>query len=126
MDDPRGRAAIRIRLDAGRDEPAIDAQLAEGLRQAARRGLAVTAVFGAVGGALNEARRGQVARLFEQLRARELPGVVEFLGTTRTDLADLGFLGGQARAHGLSITVGPTHVTVVAPWDGARAGESPA
>ena len=126
MDDPRRRAAIRVGLGTGKDEPGVDARLAETLGRAAGRGLAVAAVFGAVGGALNEARRGQVAWIFEQLRARELPGVLEFLGTAPTDLADLAFLGAQARAHGFSISVGPRHVTVATPWDGGRAVAPPA
>jgi hypothetical protein len=125
VDDPRKRFTIRVGLDTGDDEPAIDAQLAAALRQAARRGLTVAAVSGIIDGALNEARRGQVVRLFEQLRARELPGSVAFLGTAPTDRADLAFLGAQARAHGLSITVGPEHVTVATPWDGDGAVESP-
>ena len=126
MDDPRKRITIRIGLDTGDDEPAIDAQLAAALRQAARQGFAVAAVSGIIDGALNEARRGQVVRLFERLRARELPGMVEFLGTAPTDLADLAFLGAQARAHGLSISVGPRHVTVATPWDASGTGKSPA
>ena len=125
-DDPRRRAAIRVGLGTGQDEPGVDVQLTEALRQAARRGLAVAAVFGAVGGALSDGRRGQVARLFEQLRAHELPGIVEFPGTAPTDLADLAFLGAQARAHRFSITVGPRHVVVATPWDGHGAGAPPA
>jgi hypothetical protein len=125
VDDPRKRITIRIGLDTGDDEPAIDAQLAAALRQAARQGFTVAAASGIIDGALNEARRGQVARLFERLRARELPGSVAFLGTAPTDLADLAFLGAQARAHGLSISVGPRHVTVATPWDGDRAGGAP-
>ena len=115
MTDPQKRAVIHIGVSAGEDEPGIDAQLAEGLRRAAEQGLEVGGVAGTIGGALNEARRGQVTRLFEQLRARELPAVVAFVGTAPTDLADLGFLGQQARVYDFSISVGPRHVTVATP-----------
>ena len=126
MTNPRKPAVIHIGVSAGEDEPGIDAQLAEGLRRAAEQGLEVGGVAGTIGGALNVARRGQVIRLFEQLRARELPAAVALLGIAPTDLADLRFLGQQARVYGLSVTVGPKHITVSTPWGGTTAGGPPA
>ena len=126
MADPPKRAVIHIGVSAGEDEPGIDAQFAEGLRRAAEQGLKVGGIAGTISGALNEACRGQVTRLFEQLRARELPAAVAFLGIAPTDLADLRFLGQQARVYGLSVAVGPKHITVSTPWNGAADGGPPA
>ena len=115
MGDRPGWATVRLRLAAGADDPALDAQLAAALREATARGIEVAGVSGLVTGPLNDARRGQVARLFERLRAGELPAA---LGFVETAAADLGFLGRQARAHGFSVALNPAYIAVATPWVG--------
>ena len=119
MDDRPGWATVRLRLAAGEDAPALDTQLAAALRDAADRGIEVAGVSGVIAGPLNDARRGQVARLFERLRAGELSVA---LGFVRTAPADLGFLGRQARAHRFSVALTPTYIAVVTPWAGVPPG----
>jgi hypothetical protein len=119
MGDRPGWAAVRLRLAAGDDDPALDAQLDTALREAAERGLKVAGVAGTVVGPLNDARRGQVARLFERLRAGELPAA---LGFVETAPADLGFLGRQARAHRFSVALKPAYIAVATPWAGVPPG----
>jgi hypothetical protein len=117
-DRPRW-AIVYLKLAAGDDDPALDAQLAAALREAAERGLEVAGVSGVVAGPLNDARRGQVARLFERLRAGGLPAAVGFVETAATDLA---FLGRQARAHGFSVALRPAYIAVATPWVGVPPG----
>ena len=119
MGDRPGWATVRLRLAAGDDDPALDAQLAAALRDAAERGLRIAGVAGFVAGPLNDARRGQVARLFERLRHGELPAA---LGFVQTAPADLGFLGRQARAHGFSVALKPAYIAVATPWTGVPPG----
>ena len=113
MDEPRREAVARVVLGDGEDEPALDVQLADDVAKANERGLTVTAAYGTVGGPLNDARRGQVARLFEQLHVLKLPGAVVFAMPAPTDLE---FLGRQARVHGFSIAVRHDRITVTTPW----------
>ena len=113
MDEPRRDAVARVVLDTGEDEPALDVQLADDVVKASERGLTVTAAYGTVGGPLNDARRGQVARLFEQLRALKLPAAIVF---ARPGPADLEFLGRQARVSGFSISVRHDRTTVATSW----------
>ena len=115
MGDRPGWATVRLRLAADDDDPALDAQLAAALREATARGLEVAGVSGLVAGPLNDARRGQVARLFARLRAGALPAALGFI---RTAPADLGFLGRQARAHGFSVALNPAYIAVATPWTG--------
>ena len=122
MDAPQERATVHVSLRRGQDAPPLDVQLTEGFRAAAEAGVGVGRVAGAVAGPLNETRQGQVIRLFEQLRAGALPASVAF---GPTDPVDLAFLGGQARAHGFSITVAPTHITVTTSRDDASVGSPP-
>ena len=75
-----------------------------------------------VGGPLSDARRGQVARLFEQVRALELPAAV---ASIMPPPADLEFLGRQARVYGFSISVRHDRTTVVPPWSPVVAGDPP-
>jgi hypothetical protein len=119
MGDRPGWAIVHLTLAAGDDEPALDAQLAAGLREAAERGLEIAGVTGAVAGPLDDARRGQVARLFERLRAGELPAAVGFIETAP---ADLGFLGRQSRAHRFAVAVRPRYIAVATPWAGSPPG----
>jgi hypothetical protein len=119
MCDRPGWDTVRLRLAACEDAPALDAQLVAALRDAAERGLEVAGVAGVVAGPLNDARRGQVARLFDLLRAGELPAA---LGFVRTAPADLGFLGRQARAHGLSVALKPAYIADATPWAGIPPG----
>ena len=118
-DRPRW-AIVYLRLAAGDDDdPALDAQLAAALREAAEQGLEVAGVSGVVAGPLNDARRGQVARLFERLRAGGLPAAVGFVETAA---AVLGFLGRQARARGFDVAVRPAYIAVSTPWVGVPPG----
>ena len=112
MDNSRMRAAIRVRLGHGQDEPALDAQLAEGLRATAEQSLSVAGVVGAIEGPLGVARCGQLSRLLEQLRVSELPAALVFHGTAPPDLS---FLGQQARRHGFAIAVAPERITIATP-----------
>jgi hypothetical protein len=109
VDDPSAPAAIFVRLRPGQDAPGLDLQLARGLRTARARGLDVAHVVVAIFGPLNEARRGQVARLLEQVRASELPATITLIATAPTDLA---FLGRQARLHRLAIAIGPRGIVI--------------
>ena len=122
MDKQQRPAISYVSLSPGQTAPPLDVQLAEDLRQAERQGLEITGVTGAVSGPLTGVRRVQVARLLEQLRSRGLLTAVEFRGITP---ADLSFLGRQARTHGFSVTVEPTHVSVTTPQEDTAAG-SPA
>jgi hypothetical protein len=119
MGDRPGWATIRLRLAAGEDAPALDAQLAAALRDAAERGIQIAGVSGVIAGPLNDARRGQVTRLFERLRDGELPAA---LGFVQTAPADLGFLGRQARAHRFSVALNPAYIAVTTPWAGIPPG----
>ena len=112
MDSPRRQAAIRVRLDDGRDEPALDTQLTEGLRAATAQGLSLAGAVGVIGGPLGAARRSQVPRLFQQLQINELPAALVFHGTAPPDLS---FLGQQARRHGFAIAVAPERITIATP-----------
>ena len=112
VDDPSVPAAIFVILRAGQDAPGLDVQLARGLRKARARGLDVAHVVVATFGPLNDARRGQAARLLEQVRAAALPTTVTLIATVPADLA---FLGRQARLHRLSIAVGPRGIVVTSP-----------
>ncbi len=109
MDDPSKPVAVFVSLRPGQEFPGLDVQLARALGDARARSLEVAHVTGAVVGPLNDARRDQVARLLEQLRAGALPATVAFIGA---DPVDLPFLGQQARAHGVSIVVGPRNITI--------------
>ena len=120
MDSPRRQAAIRVRLDDGRDEPALDTQLTEGLRAATAQGLSLAGAVGVIGGPLGAARRSQVPRLFEQLQVDELPAALVFHGVAPPDLH---FLGQQARRYGFAISVGAGHITVTTPWAFAPNGD---
>ena len=122
MDEPRRHAVARVVLGDGEDEPALDVQLADDVVKAAERGLTVTAAYGTVGGPLNDARRGQVTRLFEQLCALKLPGAVVFV---TPGPADVEFLGRQARVSGFSIAVRHDRTTLVTPWTPPTAGTPP-
>ena len=44
MGDRPGWATVRLRLAAGDDDPALDAQLAAGLREATARGIEIAAL----------------------------------------------------------------------------------
>ena len=112
MDDPSAPAAIFVRLRAGQDAPRLDLQLARGLRRARLRGLDVAHVLVATFGPLNEPRRGQIARLLEQVRASALSVTVTLIATAPEDLP---FLGLQARLHRLSIAVGPRGIVITSP-----------
>ena len=122
MDNRRERADIYVRLISGGDDPPLDAQLARGLQDAAVRDLEVAWVYGTVAGPLTDARRDQLARLFERLRADELEAAVVFATTARTDLE---LLGQQARTHGFSIAVGPRRITITTPWEDAATDRLP-
>ncbi len=119
MAERPGRATVRLRLAAGEDDPALDAQLAAALRDAAERGIQIAGVSGVVAGPLNDARRSQVARLFERLRAGGLPAAVGFVETAAADLA---FLGRQALARGFDVAVRPAYIAVSTPWAGVPPG----
>ncbi len=122
MDEPRRHAVARVVLGDGEAEPALDAQLAEALADAALRGLKVTAAYGTVSGPLNDARRGQVTRLFEQFHALKLPAAIVFI---MPGPADLEFLGRQARVYRFSIAVRHDRTTVATPWTPTAAGDLP-
>ena len=126
VDDPQRRAVINLGLSSGEDEPPPDTQLADALREAAQRNLPIAGVAGVVGGALSEARRGQIIRLFERLQTLELPASVAFIGARPTDPADLTFLGQQARAYSFSITVRHDRIVVITPWMPTGPGTPPA
>ena len=122
MDGLPRRATVYVSLNPGEDTPPLEIQLAEALRDAREQGCEIVRVAGLVAGLLNETRRGQVARLFRQLRAGAFPASITFgptdpraLGFLGQQPTDMRFLRQQARAHGFSLTVGPTHATITTP-----------
>ena len=131
MDGPQRRVTIYVSLNPGEDTPPLEFQFAEALRDAREQGRDVARVEGLVAGALNESRRGQITRLFQQLRAGTLPASVIFGPTSPRGLGFLGqhpmdmrFLRQQARANGFSLAVGPTHATVTTSRQDAEPDDS--